>query len=45
MIRIGERVGSKPGSVIYVKKIYMMAVIYLGRLLPNASSGSHTRNW
>ncbi len=40
----GERVGHKPGSVLEMHKytFYISrAVIYLGRLLPNASSGSH----
>ena len=32
------RAGHKPGSVI-PKKFFEMAVIYLGRLLPDASSG------
>lgn len=43
---IRERVGHKPGSVLYCKDVacyiftIMRAVIYLGRLLPDASSGS-----
>ncbi len=36
-----ERVGHKPGSVP-IKYDPMGGVIYLGRLLPNASSGSPT---
>ncbi len=40
-----ERAGRKPGSVLHSNDVTGRAVIYLGRLLPDASSGSLVRNW
>ncbi len=40
-----ERAGHKPGSVLHSSKTTGRAVIYLGRLLPDASCGSCERNW